>query len=66
MPRLPVAWVQVTAGLGFFLHSSGLGDSKDVSTYTLTGLAFFVGPLWDSIIGIKIVSLQKNIYLSYM
>ena len=29
MPRLHVAWVQVTAGLGFFLHSSRLSDSED-------------------------------------
>ena len=28
-PGLHVAWVQVTAGLEFFLHTSHLSDSKD-------------------------------------
>ena len=35
--------VQVTAGLGFFLCSSHLSDSKDIDSPALTGLAFFAG-----------------------
>ena len=33
-----MAGVQVTAGLGFFLYSSGLSDSKDSDSLLLRGL----------------------------
>ena len=57
--------VQVTAGLGFFLHSANLGVRKDCDIL-LYRLSLLAGPRWDSVEGVKLAHFIYNYYILNM